>query len=101
MSQPSKSSKTHDLARLRKDSVTGSSQSQQFINFAREIPEPENPLGMAVADGMAPVHSFEGSDVWMQSLPADNIEPCSCSAFARSVHYVENKGIKCRSFYST
>ena len=32
-----KSSKTHDSARLKKDSVTCSSQSQQFINFAREI----------------------------------------------------------------
>ena len=42
MSQPSKSSKTHDLARLKKDSVTGSSQSQQFINFAREIGTDDN-----------------------------------------------------------
>ena len=42
MSQPSKSSKTHDLARMKKDSVTGSGQSQQFINFAREIGTDDN-----------------------------------------------------------
>jgi hypothetical protein len=52
------------------------------------------PLGMAVADGMALVHNFECSDGWLQSLPADNIEPCSCGAFSSPVHYREKGSIK-------
>jgi hypothetical protein len=48
-------------------------------------------LGMAVADGVAMVHG-EGGEAWFQSLPADNIEPCSCSAFARSPHYRLKEG---------
>jgi hypothetical protein len=63
--------------------------------FKAERPETDEiPLGIAVADDMAMVHNFKCSDVWMRSLPADNIERCSCSAFARSVHYVKREGIK-------
>jgi hypothetical protein len=51
---------------------------------------------MAVADGMAMVHNFECSDGRLQSLPADNIEPCSCSMFARSVHYREKEASSAR-----
>lgn len=50
------------------------------------------PLGMAIADGMAMVHNFGCSDAWFQSLPADNIELCSCGGFAGSVHYREKEG---------
>jgi hypothetical protein len=54
------------------------------------------PLGVAVADGMAMVHG-EGGEVWFQSLPAaDNIEPCSCGAFARSPHYRLKEGFSAR-----
>jgi hypothetical protein len=49
-------------------------------------------LGVAVADGMAMVHG-EGGEAWFQSLPAaDNIEPCSCGAFAGSPHYRLKEG---------
>jgi hypothetical protein len=42
MSRPSKNSKTRDSAPLKKDNVTASSQSQRFINFAREIETDES-----------------------------------------------------------
>jgi hypothetical protein len=69
------------------------------MTTSRRIRSPDGrfaaiPLGMAIADGMAMVHNLECSDGWFQSLPADNIEPCSCTAFARSVHYVQKEGIK-------
>jgi hypothetical protein len=49
-------------------------------------------LGVAVAAGMAMVHG-EGGEVWFQSLPAaDNIEACSCGAFASSPHYRLKEG---------
>jgi hypothetical protein len=60
---------------------------------------PAIPLGMAVADGMAMVHNFQRSDGWLQSLPADNIEPCSCSMFARSVYYREKKRLVLDAHY--
>ena len=43
-------------------------------------------LGVVVADGMAMVHDGPG-EAWIQSLPADNIEPCSCGGFAGAVRY--------------
>ena len=59
--------------------------------FKAERPETDFfVLGMAVADGMAMVH--DGSDVWIQSLPADNIELCPCNWPEVGEHYRLKEG---------
>jgi hypothetical protein len=59
--------------------------------FKAERPETDFVvLGMAVVNGMAMVH--DGSDVWIQSLPADNIEPCPCDWPEVGEHYRLKEG---------
>ena len=58
--------------------------------FKAERPETIVVTGMAVPDGMAMVH--DGSDAWIQSLPADNIEPCPCNWPEVGAHYRLKEG---------